>query len=323
VSQLIHVAVAVIVNDRQEVLLSLRARDVHQGGLWEFPGGKIEEGETAFNALVRELEEELGITTRQALPLIKIRHAYSDRTVLLDVWQVSEYSGEAHGRENQTIKWVPVDQLDASIMPAADIPIIHAVQLPDQYLITPQPDKNLKQFLQQLEVSLAAGIRLVQLRAPALTDVDYRQVALKAQVLTQRYHARLMINHSFEMFNQLNADGLHLTASRMLALDKRPVSDKHWLSASCHNLQELEKAQQLGVDFVMLSPVLPTLSHPGADTLGWTQFKTLAEQASIPVYALGGMTTEMTEEARQQGAQGIAGIRSLWSTVSRSGYAEK
>lgn len=311
-SHVIHVAAAAITNDQNEVLLSLRDAHVHQGGLWEFPGGKLETGESVYDALVRELDEELGIQLKQAQPLIKIQHAYEDCVVLLDVWKVLDYLGEPHGREQQSVKWQAIDTLDASMMPAADVPIIHALQLPDHYLITPQPDENISEYLQQLEFCLQSGIRLIQLRAPHLSDTDYRNLAVDVKQLTQRHQARLMINHSLEMFEHINADGLHLTASQLLALKKRPVPDKNWLSASCHNQQELEQAYELGVDFVMLSPVLPTKSHPGAPTLGWENFQALAEKASMPVYALGGMTPEMMARAKQNGAQGIAGIRSLW-----------
>ena len=214
-SQIIHVAVAAIVNEQQEVLLSLRADDVHQGGLWEFPGGKLEKGEAVYDALLRELDEELGIHILQAQPLITVQHSYPDCTVVLDVWNVLEFKGEIQGREQQAIKWYPLDQLDAAVMPAADKPIIHALQLPDKYLITPTPSEDHAEFLQQIEASLKSGIRLLQLRAPALQASEYQRLAVEVQALTQRYNACLMINHSLQMFECIKADGLHLTASRL------------------------------------------------------------------------------------------------------------
>jgi thiamine monophosphate synthase len=89
------------------------------------------------------------------------------------------------------------------------------------------------------------------------------------------------------------------------------------LSASCHDAQELQQAENLGLDFVVLSPVLPTRSHPDAEVLGWQKFSQLCEQISLPVYALGGMSTELMPKSWMHGAQGIAGIRGLWPSIRR------
>jgi 8-oxo-dGTP diphosphatase len=105
----IHVAAAVVVDGLGRVLVSQRPGHVHQGGLWEFPGGKLEAGETAETGLKRELHEELGITVQAARPLIRVYHAYPDKPVLLDVWRVTRYSGEPAGLEGQPIDWVAVD----------------------------------------------------------------------------------------------------------------------------------------------------------------------------------------------------------------------
>ena len=129
-------AAAAIVNDNNEVLISQRAIDVHQGGLWEFPGGKLELGESAQQALLRELEEELNIRATSCRPLIKVTHQYPDKMVLLDVWKVEDYTGQAVGREGQAIKWQSIDQLHPTEFPAADIPVIQSLNLPEHYLIT-------------------------------------------------------------------------------------------------------------------------------------------------------------------------------------------
>lgn len=126
----ISVAAAVIHNSSGEILIARRAEDAHQGGLWEFPGGKIEPGETTELALARELEEELGIQVKKAQPLIKVHHDYGDKSVLLDVWRVTEFTGEALGREGQPIKWVAPAQLDDFDFPAANEAIIAAAQIP-------------------------------------------------------------------------------------------------------------------------------------------------------------------------------------------------
>ncbi len=109
------------------VLISQRAAHVHQGGLWEFPGGKLEPAESRYECLTRELAEELGITVRRAQPLMRVRHAYAERTVLLDVWLVSEWHGTARGKEMQAVAWVPATQLAAYEFPAADRPVVEAI----------------------------------------------------------------------------------------------------------------------------------------------------------------------------------------------------
>ena len=125
----VHVAVGVIFNDAKDILISKRSADSHQGGLWEFPGGKIEDGETLEQALSRELKEELGITLRKNTPLLQVRHDYSDKAVLLDVCVVWEFEGEARGMEGQAWRWVAVQDLAKYSFPAANEPIVEAVNV--------------------------------------------------------------------------------------------------------------------------------------------------------------------------------------------------
>ena len=124
----LHVAVGVITDDRGRVLISRRAEDSHQGGLWEFPGGKVEPGESLADALARELREELDIEVRRSEPLIEIRHDYSDKAVLLDVHVVRDFGGNPSGLENQPLAWVSLENLRDYQFPAANKPIISAVQ---------------------------------------------------------------------------------------------------------------------------------------------------------------------------------------------------
>ena len=126
-SQLIHVAVAVIRNARNDILISRRHADSHQGGLWEFPGGKLKRGESLQQALERELREELGIEIGAIRPLLEIEHDYGDRRVLLDVWLVREFSGEARGLEGQPLNWVAPAELANYAFPAANRPILEAI----------------------------------------------------------------------------------------------------------------------------------------------------------------------------------------------------
>ena len=130
----IHVAVAAIVNSKDEVLVSLRKQGTHLGGYWEFPGGKLEKGESVADGLFRELKEELDIVPLSTRPLIRTRHHYPEKSVLLDVWKIEAYSGSPAGVEGQCIEWRALNSLDPGMFPPADVPIISALLLPDCYL---------------------------------------------------------------------------------------------------------------------------------------------------------------------------------------------
>jgi len=311
-SDCIDVAVGLIINPEQEVLLAQRHDHAHQGGLWEFPGGKRDPNESIEDALRRELEEEIGISVRNASPLIQIQHDYSDRAVKLHVFNIDSYDGIAHGSEGQAVRWQSLASLKSIAMPAANAAIVQAILLPDMHLITPEPE-NFEDFLKTLQRCLQSGIRLIQYRDKLADDAVYKQRLMAILKLTRAANAQVMVNHSLSMFQQMKVDGLHLTAEQLTSLDSRPVSDESLLSASCHNLEEIRCANKIGTDFIMLSPVLPTLSHPGARTLGWQNAQELIWHAQMPVYVLGGMNPDDIPQARRVGAQGIAGIRSVWT----------
>ena len=123
-----RVAVAIINNMQGQVLLSLRQAHQHQGNLWEFPGGKIEKNETSQQALLREMQEELGILVVSAYPLFTTSHHYGDQSVSLEVWRVSEFGGCPYGREGQRLKWCAISELIDDDFPAGNSAIIAALQ---------------------------------------------------------------------------------------------------------------------------------------------------------------------------------------------------
>ncbi|BAW81098.1 mutator MutT protein [Candidatus Nitrosoglobus terrae] len=307
-----HVAVGVIFNEQGQVLLSKRPSYVHQGNLWEFPGGKLNSGESVSQALSRELKEELGLKVLKARPLIQIHHNYSDCAVLLDTWKVEGFSGVARGREGQPIRWVWPKDLSHYNFPAANQSIVSAAQLPSTYLITGDLVGDQAVFLGYLSQSLIAGMRLVQLRAKTLSFSDYASLAEEAQSLCARYGAALLLNTTPIQAVALGADGVHLTSERLMLCSQRPLATSKWVAASCHSAEQLTHAANIGVDFAVLGPVLKTQSHPHALPLGWDQLQTLIAGVSFPVYALGGLGWEHLEESWNRGAQGIAAIRSFW-----------
>lgn len=299
----IKVAVGVIKNEQNELLISLRHDHLHQGGLWEFSGGKIEANETAEQALKRELKEELGIDILAAKPLITINHQYPDKAVQLQVYLVTDYSGIACHGEHQEIRWVHESELKHYQFPAANKPIITAARLPEYYAILDDAEPEL--LKQHLNTILASGIKLIQARLKQLTEPD--EFIAYAYNLCQQHNARLLLNSSVK--SEIKTDGLHLTSMDLMRLNQRP--DYIWVSASCHNQKELKHAENIGVDFAVLAPVLATKTHPDTLPLGWKTFKELVSQCNIPVYALGGQTKDTLLQAQQTGAQGIAAIRAF------------
>lgn len=314
---ILQVAAGAIFNGQGQVLLSKRPPHVHQGNLWEFPGGKLNPGESVAQALSRELWEELGIRVLQARPLLQVHHDYPDRSVRLHTWRVDRFSGEARGQEGQPVEWVWPADLSSYPFPAANQPIVAAVRLPPTYLITGEPIGDPAVFLDRLLQSLRAGVRLVQLRAKNLSPLHYQTLAREARRLCLEHGAILLLNTSPAQAVELGADGVHLTSDRLMCLSRRPLAADRWVAASCHNPDQLTHAARIGVDFAVLGPVLETPSHPQASPLGWERFQTLVTQVPFPVYALGGMGLEHLEEAWYCGAQGIAAIRALWSSPLR------
>nr|WP_093192174.1 Nudix family hydrolase [Thiocapsa sp. KS1] len=301
------------ISDRAgRVLVTKRPDHVHQGGLWEFPGGKLEPGESPEQGLARELAEELGIEVHDSRPLIRIRHHYGDRHVLLDVRRVRSYAGVPAGLEGQPLAWQRPETMDPACFPAADRPIITALRLPGRMLITGLDPLDPEVFLARLARAVAGGIKLVQLRAHELNHAAYRDLARRAFLLCEQGGARLLLNRNPRQTLDVPRHGLHLGGQTLARLSERPGRPDDLVGASCHNADDLVRAARLGLDYALLSPVNPTASHPDAEPLGWHRFAELADAATLPVYALGGLNGADLEVAREHGAQGVAAIRGLW-----------
>ncbi len=312
----IHVVAAVIRNGFGKILLAQRpVNSSHLPGYWEFPGGKIENGESAQQALVRELKEEISITATKLTPLIQVPYSYSEKDVFLDVWEVDQYMGELIPLEGQEIEWVALDELLQYKLPPADLPVVTALQLPDKYLITPEPaDYSEQQFIQQLELSLQKGVKLVQLRSKKLAADALCAYADKSKLVCRQYGAKILVNSDVEVYKRCGLDGVHLNSGQLdLVVLRENAADL--IAASCHSLADLEMAESAGVDFAMLSPVKQTATHPDAEPIGWEAFSQTVMQCALPVFALGGLESKDISESRRNGAQGIAAIRGLWSLI--------
>jgi 8-oxo-dGTP diphosphatase len=315
VSSPLRVAVGILTQGGK-VFITRRFPDSHQGGKWEFPGGKIEPGENTLSALKRELKEELGIEVQDARAYMQVRYAYPDREVLLDIWRISRYQGIPHGREGQEAKWFACAELPQLVFPEADRSILRRLWLPPLYLISDSQRFGKDGFLAPLERALKAGARLVQLREPHMPPDEFEDYARQIAVLCHRHGALLLLNAEPEWVSRCDADGVHLNSKRLAQYALRPLDDHFWVAASCHNAEELRQAERLGADFAVLSPVAPTSSHPGAAPLGWDAFSRLCASVNLPVYALGGMHAQDLARARQSGAQGLAMVSQIWGANS-------
>ncbi|RBW49463.1 Nudix family hydrolase [Marinobacter sp. F3R11] len=316
----IHVAVGVIVRAGR-VLIARRPDHVHQGGLLEFPGGKVELNETVQDALAREIYEETGLKIPQGTlrPVIGIRHDYGDKRVFLDVWRTDQAQGEAHGREGQFVDWVHPDDLRDDDFPAANRPIIRALRLPSQLAITGTID-TVDAGVRQLRSALAEPLQqngespgLVILRAPRMAAEDYCSLATLASGICEAAGAGLVLHGSPAVFDgNPGAAGLHLPWREAEKLDVRPVPDRVWLGVSCHDAVQIDHAVTIGADYVTLGPVKLTATHPGMPAIGWARFRELLSRATIPVFGLGGLEMADLDQVKRVGGQGIAGIRYWW-----------
>lgn len=305
----IDAAVAVLLRQDGQVLLGQRPEGKPWAGWWEFPGGKIEEGESPYHALQRELEEELGTQAIDVFPWLTRSFAYPEKTVKLHFFIVRRWTAEPHGREGQQLVWQNPAHLSVSPMLPANEPILSALSLPPVYAISNLAEMGEAVFFAQLKKALDSGLRLIQVREKQLSASELKTFAARVIALAKPYAAKVLINADIDLASELNADGVHLTANQLMALQSKP--DNLLCAASCHDAPELAQAQSLALDFVVLAPVMPTLSHPGAQSLGWESFTHLIKDYSLPVYALGGLQPQDMTTAWEHGAHGIAMQRAV------------
>ncbi len=310
---MIRVAAAAIKNEKGEILLAKRPPHKHKGDLWEFPGGKIEQNETDEQALVRELQEELNITATRWQPLIRLQHHYPEKSVELVVFTVTEFSGELHPNEGQPLTWVLPNEIHQFPMPEADVPIVNALQLPPFMAITPQLRDD-EDFYRHCVSVLSQTDCFLHLRDPELNDHVFRRIVEKLLTHVAEHH-RLIVNRHWPLIADLPIGGFHFSATQLRALSpnvRQQIPKGKWLSASCHDENELKLAEQWQLDYCFLSPVQKTSSHPNVSPLGWPTFSETIIKTALPVYALGGLTRDDYSVALQHGAQGVAGIRNFW-----------
>ena len=315
-------AVGIILDKNDLVLLAERPLGKPWAGYWEFPGGKVESNETPEVALKRELLEELGISATLVYPWLTRTFDYQAKynlmgnleaeakTVKLHFFTVTEWQGQPSGLERQRIRWQNPANISVSPVLPANTPIFNALNLASVYAITNLAEMGESLFFSRLKLALGKGLKMIQIREKALSPDKLRDFADRVVEMASPYEAKIFLNSQSNVVLNSKETGVHFTAHDLMALQAKPVGIR--CGASCHNFYELAKAEMLGLDYVMLSPVEVTRSHPKSISLGWAKFKNMVSGCSLPVYALGGMQRQDLHHARLHGAHGIAMQRSAW-----------
>ena len=303
---MIDVAAAVMLRADGSFLLAQRPAGKVYAGYWEFPGGKVEPGEPAAQALARELHEELGVDIGEAYPWLTRVFTYPHGTVRLRFYRVTSWKNEPQPREDQAIAWQRPGAPTAAPMLPANAPVLASLALPAEYAITDAARYGTAEMLARLERRLEQGLALVQVREPELGSGERRLFTQQVLGLAHRYGCKVLTKAAFP-----GADGIHFRASELMVLKDKPASAL--AAASCHTRAELERAMSLELDFAVLGPVKPTDSRKNASLLGWEGFARLAKGSSIPLYAIGGVTRADREDAWRAGAHGLAMIRGAWN----------
>lgn len=305
-----EVAVGVLARADGAVLLAQRPPGKPYAGWWEFPGGKLEAGESVEQALARELHEELGITVREAWPWVVREHVYPHAHVRLSFRRVPAWSGEPRAREGQALAWREPARIDLAPLLPATVPVIGWLRLPQRLAISCATELGEEPFLQRLEARLRDGVRLLQLREPAMAAERFDALFHRVRARCRRHGAHLVVNSAHPASYARACDGVHMRATELRSCVSRPRL--RIVGASCHDAEELALAARLGVDYAVLGPVKPTLTHPQVRPLGWPAFARLAQGSGVPVYALGGLDESDAMPAVRAGAHGLAMMRSAW-----------
>jgi 8-oxo-dGTP diphosphatase len=307
---LVRVAAAVVLRDDGAVLLAQRPPGKAYAGYWEFPGGKLEPGESPRAALDRELAEELGILVRRAAPWIVQEFVYPHAHVELNFFRVFAFDGEPVGHDGQAFAWRRPGAFDVAPLLPANTRVMAALALPPVLAITCAAELGEDAFLARARDALARGLGMVQVREKAW-PIARRDAFVRALLpLARAAGARVVLNGTTEDARRLGVDGVHWTAQALAVARERPMD--LIVGASCHDAADLAQAGRLDADYAVLGPVRETRTHPGATPLGWDGFERAIAGTRVPVYALGGLAHDNLATALERGAQGIAMMRGAW-----------
>ena len=304
--QVVPVATGILRRPDGRVLLDLRPEGRPWPGYWEFPGGKIEPGETPENALQRELQEELGIRVRRFHPLRILEHAYPERMVRLHCYAVDQWEGEPEGREGQELGWWKPWEIPALKGLPANRPLVadllsEILPQPPVWLIADPSRVEPERFFQALDAVLEAGLRGMVLRCGTGLPRKIADVLPEWLENARAGGVQAFLNHPAPVPSWPVA-GQHLPEARLRA---REIPEGSF-GVSCHSAEALDLAARHGARYAFLSPLFPTATHPDVPALGVERFAALAGESPLPVLALGGLVPERAGAARAAGARGIA-----------------
>jgi len=307
----VDVVIGVLRRDDQ-VCLSVRQSHQSFAEHWEFPGGKVEAHETSIEALKREFKEELAVDTAGWKPLIEIPWHYDNVSVRLHVFITDEFIGEPKGNEGQKVEWHSVRNLRTLNFPTANSGLITALELADQYMITGK-FSDFEDAKMKLVNALESGVKLCQLRAKDISPQAFIELAQQCIPICHDFGSKILLNGQVDLLGQLpDADGIQLASNMIYDYTERPISKQKLLGISTHTAEDIDQALKLQADFILVSPVRETSSHPGLPGMGWQTFKDTVKEIPIPVFALGGMSLTDVDEAKKRGGQGIAAISCFW-----------
>ncbi len=309
-NNVIRVVAGILIDADGHFLLAQRPIGKIYEGFWEFPGGKVEEKELASDALIRELEEELGIIPETFHPWITKTFRYPHADVNIKFFKVTHWSGEVKSLEDQELHWQGPGSLGVSPVLEPNIPILKSLRLPDHYLITNLSELGAEIFFQALSRAVKTSPQLIQVREKNLSSSDLEAFTKEVLSVCRSTGSKVLVNTHFDIADRVGADGVHLTSQQLKSTIRRPQVPL--CAASCHSKEDLVRVDELELDFAVLSPVKVTASHPDENPLGWSLFQSLIEEVKTPVYALGGLLKEDLSDAWTHGAAGISMLRRAW-----------
>lgn len=304
----IDVAVAVVFNAAGQVLWGCRPEGKPYAGYWEFPGGKVEPDETVWQALVRELKEELDITALEGGPWFRIEHDYEHANVRLHLYRVWHFEGTPKSLEQQPFTWASLDSSDLSpILPATE-PLLPKLAQPTVMALS-NYEAGFEACAERLERGLNATKLpvYVQFREKTLSGDALIQAFEHCYGLCQKTGQAMLLNSDTWVNLREHLDALpcplHLTQAHLLS---GQFQDLQCAGASVHDAGSLRIAFDRGLSYAVLGAVKQTTSHPEQSGLGWDRFLEITQAARLPVFAIGGLAGHDISDARLHGAHGIA-----------------
>jgi 8-oxo-dGTP diphosphatase len=302
-----EVAVGVLIRNDGAVLLADRPAGKPYAGYWEFPGGKVESGESVDQALARELAEELGVAVRSSLPWVTMEYDYPHAYVRLHFRRIHEWTGAPRSVEGQQLLFLsPAEPPPTPLLPAA-LPAMRWIQLPAVTGLSPGTACRADEAVAWMENLLARGLRQVIWHEPQLDGADRRAALVACSELAGAYGARLLVDRRSMPEDDARPQGMadclapdvYLDVAALRASGQRP--ERCWLGAAVETADDLAHAAALGCDFAVLNA--PEGNPPAAYR---ATVAALCATAPLPVYVVDATGLENLQRACGAGAHGLA-----------------